>query len=45
MSLPAILVYARISSLFPGKNLYEIFRIVFGGFAGALLKQPLYKAE
>ncbi len=34
MSLPAILVYARISSLFPGKNLYEILRIVFGGFAG-----------
>lgn len=32
--IPLMAIYARILSLFPGKNLYEILNIVFGKFAG-----------
>ncbi|HMM06750.1 MAG TPA: endospore germination permease [Clostridiales bacterium] len=34
--LPLILIYSRICSLFPGKNLFDIIQDLFGNIGGAL---------
>ncbi|MCX7841687.1 MAG: endospore germination permease [Clostridia bacterium] len=36
-SIPFILIYTRILSMFPGKDLFEILETVFGKLAGKLL--------
>lgn len=36
MALPMILIYSRILSLFPGKDLFEILEIVFGKIIGKI---------
>jgi spore germination protein KB len=35
-AIPAFAIYARILSLFPGQNLYEILEVLFGRIAGKL---------
>jgi spore germination protein KB len=37
LALPAMAIYARILSIYPEKNLYEILNIVFGPLAGRLI--------
>lgn len=37
ITLPVIFVYARLLTLFPGKDLYEILEIVFGKVIGKLI--------
>lgn len=37
LALPIILIYARIVSVFKGKDLYEILELVFGKFVGKLI--------
>jgi spore germination protein KB len=32
--VPVLLIYARLVSLYPGKNIYEIINALFGGFFG-----------
>ena len=36
ISIPVIVIYARIIQLFPGKNLYDIIYLLFGKYLGAL---------
>jgi spore germination protein KB len=40
LSLPVILIYCRIASLFPGKDLIEILELNFGKLIGRLLSIP-----
>ncbi len=37
MVLPAILIYSRILSIFPGKDLFDIFNEVFGKILGKII--------
>lgn len=37
MALPAILIYARILSIFPGKDLFDILNEVFGKILGKII--------
>lgn len=37
LALPMLLVYARITSLFPGKDLFEILELSFGKIGGKLI--------
>jgi spore germination protein KB len=37
MAIPAVLIYARIISLLPGKDLFEIMEELFGRFFGKIL--------
>lgn len=37
LAIPIILVYARISYLYPGKDLFQIIRAIFGNFMGRAL--------
>lgn len=36
ITLPFALIYARLHSIFLGKNLFEIFKICFGNFLGKI---------
>ena len=35
--IPMLLIFSRLLSLFPGKDLFDIFSIVFGKIAGKIL--------
>jgi spore germination protein KB len=37
MSVPVLAIYARMVSLFPGQNLYDILITVFGKFVGSIV--------
>jgi spore germination protein KB len=37
ITLPAILVYSRLLLLFPGKDLFDILKILLGGFVGKVI--------
>jgi spore germination protein KB len=37
MSVPVLTIYARMISLFPGQNLYDILITVFGKFVGSIV--------
>lgn len=37
MALPVVLLYARLLSLFPGRDLFDIVHILFGKFVGKLI--------